>query len=243
MDTVKVEKKGVQLIAHRGVSGLELENTCAAFVAAGNRSYFGIETDVHVTADGKFIVIHDDVTGRVAKENISVEGSDFATLRALELKRSDGSTRWDLRLPSLEEYLNVCKSYGKKAVLELKNTFEPEDARRVVDICRERYGLENMIFISFFFKNMVSIKEYAPEANAQYLIGGETDLLVRTDLVDKMCQLGVDVDIYHKLLTKTHVDYLHERGLKVNCWTVDDAARAEELIAWGVDFITSNILE
>lgn len=243
MNTTKIEKSGAQLIAHRGVSGLELENTCAAFVAAGNRSYFGIETDVHMTADGKFIIIHDDVTGRVAMEDISVEGSDFAALRALEMKRKDGTTRWDLRLPSLEEYLDVCRSYGKKAVLELKNTFETEDARRVVDICREHYGLENMIFISFFFKNMVSVKEYAPEANAQYLIGGETDLLVRTDLVDRMCALGVDVDIYHRLLTPEHVAYLHERGLKVNCWTVDDAARAEELISWGVDFITTNILE
>ena len=87
------------------------------------------------------------------------------------------------------------------------------------------------------------VKEYAPEANAQYLIGGETDFLSRTDLVDQMCDLGVDVDIYHKLLPPEHVNYLHERGLKVNCWMVDDAARAEELISWGVDFITTNILE
>ena len=35
----------------------------------------------------------------------------------------------------------------------------------------------------------------------------------------------------------------YENGLKVNCWTVDDKEKAEELVAWGVDFITSNILE
>lgn len=53
MDTIKIDKNNVKLIAHRGVSGIERENTAAAFVAAGNRSYYGIETDVHVTKDGK----------------------------------------------------------------------------------------------------------------------------------------------------------------------------------------------
>ena len=37
-DTVRVRTPGVRMIAHRGLSGIEKENTCAAFVAAGNRS-------------------------------------------------------------------------------------------------------------------------------------------------------------------------------------------------------------
>ena len=73
MDTVKINKNNTVLIAHRGLSGIECENTAAAFVAAGNRSYFGIETDVHKTADGKFIIIHDDITGYVCAENLSVD--------------------------------------------------------------------------------------------------------------------------------------------------------------------------
>ena len=66
MDTIKINKQITRIIAHRGLSGLERENTCAAFIAAANRSYYGIETDVHVTADGKYILIHDDDTTRVA---------------------------------------------------------------------------------------------------------------------------------------------------------------------------------
>ena len=60
MDTLKMKHNGtVRMIAHRGVCGLERENTAAAFVAAGNRSYFRIETDIHETADGKFIIPDD----------------------------------------------------------------------------------------------------------------------------------------------------------------------------------------
>lgn len=66
MDTVKIKSNLVNMIAHRGLSGLERENTFPAFVAAGNRSYFGIETDVRKTKDGKFIIIHDNNIDRVS---------------------------------------------------------------------------------------------------------------------------------------------------------------------------------
>ena len=59
MDTIKTDIRKVKMIAHRGLSGIERENTCPAFVAAGNRSYYAIETDVHRTLDGQFVVIHD----------------------------------------------------------------------------------------------------------------------------------------------------------------------------------------
>ena len=74
---VKFEKQKVKMIAHRGMSGIETENTSSAFVAAGNRSYYGIECDIHVTADGEFVIIHDDDTGRVAKKDVNIEKSTF----------------------------------------------------------------------------------------------------------------------------------------------------------------------
>ena len=77
MNTIKLNHKNVLMVAHRGVSGLEPENSIPAFIAAGNRSYYGVETDVHVTGDGKFVVIHDDHTGRVAGDNLCVEQSSY----------------------------------------------------------------------------------------------------------------------------------------------------------------------
>ena len=91
MKTIKINKEHVQMIAHRGLSGLEKENTCAAFVAAGNReSYFGIETDVHRTADGQFVVFHDDNTARVGVDSLVIEDSSFETLRKVQLTDIDG---------------------------------------------------------------------------------------------------------------------------------------------------------
>lgn len=91
MDTIKLNSGRVKMIAHRGLSGLEQENTCAAFVAAGNRAkYFGIETDVHRTADGRFLVFHDDDTARVGLDRLVLEQSTFQSLRSLQLTDLDG---------------------------------------------------------------------------------------------------------------------------------------------------------
>ena len=71
MNTIAFEKKNTLVIAHRGLSGIERENTNAAFIAAGNRSYYGIETDIYRTADGQFVVNHDGSLARVAGEDLS----------------------------------------------------------------------------------------------------------------------------------------------------------------------------
>ena len=93
MNTIKVNKKNCLFVAHRGCSGIEKENTNAAFVAAGNRSYFGIETDIHQTIDGKYVLFHDDTTKRVAIDNMVVEESTYETLRNLILTDKDGIKR------------------------------------------------------------------------------------------------------------------------------------------------------
>ena len=62
----------------------------------------------------------------VAVENLPVEETNFETLRSLRLKDRDGQPgRRDLILPSLREYVQICKRYGKFSVLELKKTMEP----------------------------------------------------------------------------------------------------------------------
>ena len=94
MDTIKFNKANVKVVAHRGLSGLEPENTVAAFVAAGNRSYYGAECDVHVTKDGKFVVIHDETTDRISlgEYNINVEESDYKEIEKIVLPDLDKTT-------------------------------------------------------------------------------------------------------------------------------------------------------
>ena len=227
------------MIAHRGVSGLEKENTNAAFVAAGNRSYWGVETDVHVTADGEVIVIHDDDTLRVTGEMRVVEETDFATLRAMPLLDRDGvSTRVDLRMPSLEEYLRICKRYDKTCVLELKRRMTPQQIAMILARIEAEGMRERVILISFSFENLVDVRRIDPEWRVQFLFSSFSE-----EILAAMQEYRMDVDIHHKALTEELLARFHAAGMEVNCWTVDDPQRAEEMVGWGVDYITSNILE
>lgn len=239
MNTTKIEKKSVKMIAHRGVSGLETENTAAAFVAAGNRSYWGIETDVHRTLDGKMILVHDSNTSRVANEEMIVEESRFEDLRNLLVKDFYGEGyRNDLRLPSLTEYVRICKKYEKKAILELKSQFTKEDIETILRQIGEEDYLDNMIFISFHLQNLISLREICPDCTVQYLLKK-----IDEDGFEILKKYRMDLDIDYRALTKEWIDRVHGEGLIVNCWTVNDAEVAERLISWGIDQITTNILE
>ena len=172
MTTIKLGDKQVKLVAHRGLSALEKENTCSAFVAAGNReSIFGIETDVHRTKDGQFVLFHDDNTQRVGLDHLVLEESTFETLRSLRLTDLDGKRgRADLMMPTVEEYIGICKRYEKTCVFEFKNPMAEEDIVRLVEIFRKEDYLDHVIFISFQPQNLLFLRQHYPELPAQILL-------------------------------------------------------------------------
>ena len=240
-NTIKLDNKGhTQIIAHRGMCGLEPENTHAAFVAAGNRSFYGIESDAHKTADGKYVMMHDANTLRMSGDDIEIANATYETLRSLRLKQKDGKRgRTDLRIPSMEEYLEICKYYGKQAILELKDDFTAED---VDEICRTVEALEYMehtVFISFKLNNLLLLKERNPEQPAQYLVEKPID----DELIQEMADRKMGIDARQDLFTAEIMEKCREKGVVTNAWTVNNPDMARKLIDWGIDFITTNILE
>ena len=239
MDTVKINKKNTLLVAHRGLSGLETENTNAAFIAAGERSYYGIECDIHRTADGRFVVIHDADLKRVAGVELDVESSTLEQLQSHILFDKKGEkSRDDLRVGTLEDYISICKRYGKRAVLELKSAFTEAETAEIVRIIEADGYLGEVTFISFDYSCLEKVRAIRPETEVQYLFAEVTD-----EIIERLARDGFDADVQHRALTAQNIAKMHDKGIKVNCWTVDDPARAEQLAAIGVDFITTNILE
>ncbi|MBQ7796162.1 MAG: hypothetical protein IJ374_06350 [Lachnospiraceae bacterium] len=250
MNTIKIEKKQTEMIAHRGLSGLEPENSIPAFIAAGNRSYYGVETDVYVTKDGKFVVIHDDDTERVAGEYTVIEETLYENLKKIRLndlsrleilagvEKVDLKERRELVIPDLKDYINICKKYEKVCILELKNQFTPKDISRLVEEIKELGYLEQVTFISFQLPNLIELRKLLPEQTLQYLVN-EFD----KEVLETMVKYRFDLDIRHTALTAEIIAAVHEAGRIVNCWTCDSKEEAEQLVSWGVDFITSNYLE
>ncbi len=239
MNTVKFDNQNTLVVAHRGLSGLERENTASAFVAAGNRNYFGIETDIYRTSDGHVVVNHDGNTLRVGGVNVAMEQAPWELLREVVLFDTDGTKdRYDLRLPNLQNYISICKKYEKVCVLELKSQFTPEETAAFIEIIKSYDYLDQVIFISFHYDDLLHVRAILPDQPCQYLTGDNSDAMIAM-----LKDARMDIDIIHTALTEERVRAMHDAGLKVNCWTVDDPNRAEELASWGVDFITTNILQ
>lgn len=239
MNTIKLNREDTKIIAHKGLSGLEPENTMASFIAAGNRSYFGIETDMHRTSDGEFVIIHDDTTERVAEVKLDVEKTTLHELRNLLLKDKNGViSRTDLRIPTLQEYITTCQNYDKKCILELKNKFNQKDIEKIVGIAKSMDYLNQIIFISFDLDNLKILRKLLPGQELQLITGRYSSNIKEVLLANEL-----DLDIEFNSLTKDIIEDLHQCGRKINCWTCDKKEEAEKLIAYGVDYLTTNILE
>ena len=229
--TIQLPEHGnTKIIAHRGLSGLYLENTMQAFKAAGKASYYGIESDVHVTRDGRFIVFHDDNTRRLAKVNLKIEDSDYNTLRLLPIKFH--------RMPSLKEYISCCRDYKKIAVLELKNPMTKENISGIISEIKEIGYIEETVFISFAAENLFYIREIIGNQPVQFLTKKFDSKTLQFLIANRF-----DLDIEYTALDSCVIELCHDNGIKVNCWTVNELADAQRLVEYGVDFITTNIIE
>ena len=265
MKTIKIpNKKDIKIIAHRGGS-LEVENTLGAFIASGVGSFYGIETDVYKTTDGKYIISHDETTRRLMNGDYVVDETDYDTLRSLRFKPQEGRyDRYDLIMPDLQEYLDICKHYEKVAVIEIKKSISRETAKEVYKIVEDTGIIDNTIFISFNFNNLIYLREINPNIPAQFLVDAtESTLLQKLTeqsfdlemvnnvfkdtyqhaMLDVLKNHKIDLDVWDKSTDLQLVEDCHERGILVNVFTPNTIEEANEFINMGVDFITSNVLE
>ncbi len=93
------------LFAHRGLRNDYPENTFSAFKAARLWGVPGIELDVHITSDGKIVVIHDDDMKRVGGRDLRVEESTYADLKDIDIGSHLDGDFSDERIPLLEDVL------------------------------------------------------------------------------------------------------------------------------------------
>lgn len=232
MDTIKINKHNTKMIAHRGVSGIEPENTLSAFELAGKKSYYGIECDVHVTKDKKYVVNHDFSLLRTYGVDKKIEDLTLEELK--EIKNLINKAP----VPEYFEYLEICKKYSKTAIVELKGVYTDEELNGLIAETKNSNYLENTIFIAFDLINLINLRKLLPGQKLEYLT-----CVYNENILDALNRYNLDLDVEYILLTQEIIDELHRNNHIVNCWTVDDKEDAEKLAQMGIDLITTNILE
>lgn len=236
-NTIKFENQRVKMIAHRGLSKLELENTKEAMIAACNRSYFGIETDVRLTKDNKLVLFHDDDLKRLANLEKKVIDMTYVELCDLELDNQINYLVTKNRVMLYEDYLCILKEYNKVPIIEIKGEHTNESLQEILALGLKYFFPNQLVFIGFNVEYLKYLKQLNSDLIIQLLFGKNFEENVRHCIENKF-----DVDIHYDLLTKENVEILRKNNMKINVWTVDNLDWAEKN-ADNLDFITTNILE
>ena len=239
MNTIKIDKKNTRLIAHRGLSGLERENTSAAFIAAGNRSYYGMETDIHLTKDNVFVISHDSNTRRVSPFTQEIKDTNYNDLAKIDYYELESNvTKPYLKMPTLKEYLEISKKYEKHCVIELKPLYSIKELKKLLKEIKEILSLDDVTIIAFDLKNILRLRKLDEKIKIQYLASKFSD-----DLIDICTKNNFGIDIHYAALTKEVIKKFKDNNIIINAWTVNSKEVAIDLIDSGIDFLTTNILE
>ena len=225
-------------IAHRGKHDKCFENTLGAFKEAGKREFFGIETDIHLTKDGYWIVHHDpDFSSNGQKYVIA----DLTKDEILKLHLDNDQNDQDAYCPLFEDYLAVCKASGKRPIIEIKpKNPKLKYLKRLVKYIDEYMGIDHVHFIAFYPWPLIKLRlKYGKKVHLQMLLEeGHYKTLYKWAKFFKM-----DIDIEDKLLTQELMDIFHKKKLKVNAWCVDDEETLKRFEEMGIDYITTNVFE
>jgi glycerophosphoryl diester phosphodiesterase len=230
-------------VAHRGASAAAPANTLAAFEKAIELGADGIEFDVHLSADGVPVVIHDFDVAATTDGSGRVSDLTLAQLKELDAGSSFAPAFAGERIPTLEE---VLETVGQRLLLnvELKTTSIRDDGlERTVIAQVERHGLAhgNRVLLSSF--NPISLrraKKIAPHVPVGLLYALDMPLPLRRAWLAPL----VRHEARHperRMVDARYVAWARRRGYRVNVWTVDDPGEMRRLIDLGVDAIITNV--
>ncbi len=212
------------VIAHRGASRTEPENTVAAFRRAVEIGADGIELDVRRTADNQLVIHHDP---RLS------DGRVISDLLRADLPES---------IPTFVEALDACE--GAFVNIEIKNDssepdFDPNDwVARAATVELLQLGADTRWLISSFRLETVNVcRRLLPGVRTAWVVEQSGQAEIDTTRVNGHQALHPWV----ATLTEPTVQAAHRAGIAVNTWTCDDPDRIRELIAWGVDGICTNL--
>jgi glycerophosphoryl diester phosphodiesterase len=217
-----------QIIAHRGASVAERENTLAAFRRAAQMGADAVELDVRRTADLQMAIHHDAhlEDGRLICEIPAADLPDH--------------------VPLLPEALDACA--GMWVNIEIKNWFEDPDydesdrmAVAVTEHLAARGDDDRWLISSFTRHTIDACRTLRPTVRTAWLV-----TVVSDDKIDRIARelAGGGHTAIHpwvETLSRHCVEVCHAHGLAVNTWTCDDSARMAELLDWGIDGICTNV--
>ena len=229
-----------RLIGHRGAADLAPENTEASFRRAAALGAPWVEFDVHLSADGVPVVIHDDTVDRTTDGTGAVAALTLAEIRRLDAGTWFGAEFRGARIPTLEETIALLDELKLGAVVEIKPSpgQEAATAEATVAMLARRWPahLPAPMVSSFERAALARAQEVAPAIARAFTVGKLPPDWHRE--ADRLGASAIHAD--HRRIDRGAVIAVRQAGLPLFAYTVNDPARARELYEWGVASLFTN---
>jgi glycerophosphoryl diester phosphodiesterase len=233
-----------KLVAHRGGGTLAPENTLAAFRLGQELGYLAAEFDVKLTRDGIAMLLHDATLERTTSGKGEAGLLDWKDLVALDAGGWHSADFKGERIARFDEVAQLLRSKGTIAHIEIKPSpgRDKETGLHVAALAAELWKDAPVppLLSSFSFEALSAAQLMSPELPRGWL----TKQIEAQDWTRIEALQATSLHTNHQYLQRADVDRLHERGVRVMAYTVNDVARAKELFGWGVDgMFTDNLRE
>lgn len=230
-------------IAHRGAGKLAPENTLAAFRTGAAHGYRAFECDVKLSADGVPFLLHDDTLDRTTPERGVAGLRPWAALSRIDAGAWHSPAFAGEPLASLDAIGAYVQHNGFALNLELKPTpgLERDTGLAVGAACLRLWAHASspLLFSSFRPDALQGVRETAPRTPRALLID-----TLWPGWFDMAQQLGcVAVVSNHRLMDEALIQQLHGAGLRALCYTVNEVADADRLLALGIDGLITDAVD
>ncbi|MBB4930169.1 glycerophosphoryl diester phosphodiesterase [Lipingzhangella halophila] len=238
-------------VAHRGASGYAPENTLAAIDEANEHNATTAEVDVQRSSDGALVVIHDTTLERTTDvEEVYPDRDpyDVADFTLGELRELDAGSWFDGEyadepIPTLEEVLDRMDQNGLNLLLEIKSpSLYPGIESDIADTIRDNPQwlapgggeAHRLVIQSFDWESVERSSDELPQIPHGLL--GE----VPEDEIADYAAWADQINPNHTGLDADYVDAVHDAGLEVFPYTLNDAESMRSVIGMGADGIISD---
>ncbi|MEU0600452.1 glycerophosphodiester phosphodiesterase family protein [Streptomyces sp. NPDC006393] len=213
-------------IGHRGVMGVEPENTLRSFVAAQQAGLDAIELDLHLSKDGALVVMHDADVERTTDGSGPIADKTLAELRALDAGKGE-------RIPVFEEVLDAVRAPLQAEIKDVSA------ARALAEVMRRRDLVSRVEVLSFHDEAIAEIARLVP--------GVRTALVADhygTEVVERAGAVGAATLVLNiRRLTLEIVEHARAADLRIIGWVVNTLAHLRFVRALELDGATTDFPE
>lgn len=234
-----------KILAHRGANRAAPQNTIPAFLKAIEMGAHGVENDVHLTADGRLVIVHDYEIDNMSNGKGKVSDYTLEELKGFDFGSYFSPDFEGTRIPTLEEFLDIADPF------EIINIEIKSPEKKGTDIVGKTveavkaFGLLDRLIISSFDADLLTeVKGIDSKIKTGLLYSPDSPIIEKIFDDPFGFAKSIKADALHPFcfyVDEEYIETAHKNGFIVNPWCVNLPAGIKAMDDWGCDGIITDV--